>query len=144
MSDEASDRSSAKISIPANPPPITTTVSSLSRSGPGGSIEALSKFDISRSRIATASSMVLRPIALSAMPGIGNVRDTAPAVTTIWSYSCWYGSPTIGVIVATFWAWLIPVTFAATTVVRLRCRRSATTAWRASIEPAATSGRNGW
>ena len=46
------------------------------------------------------------------MPGIGKVRETAPAVTTIWSYSCWYGSPTIGVIVATLFAWLMPVTFA--------------------------------
>ncbi len=64
--------------------------------GPGGSMDALSKFDIRRSRIATASSIVLSPIALSAMPGIGNVRETAPAVTTIWSYSCWYGSPAIG------------------------------------------------
>ena len=119
-SDEASERSSANTSMPAKPPPITTTVSSRSRAAPGGSIDALSKFDIRRSRIATASSIVLRPIALSAMPGIGNVRETAPAVTTIWSYSCWYGSPAIGVIVATLFAWLMPVTFAATTVVRLR------------------------
>jgi hypothetical protein len=34
---------------------------------------------------ATASSIVFRPIAFSAMPGIGKVRETAPAVTTIWS-----------------------------------------------------------
>ena len=32
-----------------------------------------------------ASSMVFRPMASSATPGIGNVRDTAPAVMTIWS-----------------------------------------------------------
>jgi len=38
-----------------------------------------------RSRTATASSIVFRPIAFSAMPGIGKVRETAPAVTTIWS-----------------------------------------------------------
>ena len=74
----------------------TTTVSRRSRSGPAGSVDALSKFDIRRSRIATASSMVFSPIALSAMPGIGKVRETAPAVTTIWSYSSSYGSPTIG------------------------------------------------
>ncbi len=78
------------------------------------------------------------------MPGIGKVRDTAPAVTTIWSYSSSYGSPSSGVIVATLLAWLMPVTLAVTTVVRFRWRRSATTEWRASIEPAATSGRNGW
>lgn len=54
------------------------------------------------------------------MPGIGKVRETAPAVTTIWSYANSYGSPTAGVIVATFSAWLMPVTFAVTTFVRLR------------------------
>ena len=91
-----SERSSANTSMPAKPPPTTTNVSRRSRSGPGGSIDALSKFDIRRSRMATASSIVFRPIALSAMPGIGKVRETAPAVTTIWSYSSSYGSPTIG------------------------------------------------
>ncbi len=75
-----------------------------------------------------ASSMVFRPIALSATPGIGNVRETAPAVTTtIWSYSCSYGSPTGGVIVAVLFAWSMPVTLAVTTLVLLRWRRCATT-----------------
>jgi len=106
--------------MPAKPPPTTTTVSSRSRSGPAGSDAALSKFDMTRSRIATASSIVFSPIALSAIPGIGNVRDTAPAVTTIWSYANSYGSPEGGVIVATFSAWLMFVTFAVTTLVRLR------------------------
>ena len=78
-----SERSSAKTSMPAKPPPTTTKVSRRSRSGPGGRFDALSKFVSTRSRIATASSIVFRPIALSAMPGIGNVRETAPAVTTI-------------------------------------------------------------
>ncbi len=71
--------------MPAKPPPTTTKVSSRSRSGPAGRFAALSKFVRMRSRIATASSMVFRPKASSATPGIGNVRLTEPAVTTIWS-----------------------------------------------------------
>ena len=55
---------------------------------------ALSKLVRMRSRMATASSMVFRPMASSATPGIGNVRETAPAVTTTMSYSSSYGSPT--------------------------------------------------
>ena len=54
------------------------------------------------------------------MPGIGKVRETAPAVTTIWSYSNSYGSPAMGVIVATLPAWLMPETYAATTWVFFR------------------------
>jgi len=45
-------------------------------------IEALSKLVSTRSRIAIASSIVLRPMASSATPGIGKVRETAPAVIT--------------------------------------------------------------
>ena len=97
-----------------------------------------------RSRIATASSIVFSPIAFSAMPGIGKVRETAPAVTTIWSYSSCHGAPTAGVMVATLLAWSMPVTFAVTTRVFFRWRRRPTITWRASISPAATSGRNGW
>ncbi len=59
--------------------------------GAAGSEAALSKFDMTLSRIATASSIVFSPIALSAIPGIGKVRETAPAVTTIWSYANSYG-----------------------------------------------------
>ena len=120
-SEDAYARSSAKTSMPAKPPPTTTTVSRRSRSGPAGRTDALSKFDVRRSRIATASSIVFRPMAFSAMPGIGNVRETAPAVTTIWSYSCVHvSSPAIGVIVAVLVACSMPVTFPAMTVVRLR------------------------
>lgn len=36
------------------------------------------------------------------------------------------------------------VTFAVTTLVFFRWRRCATTEWRGSIDPAATSGRKGW
>ena len=117
---DASERSSANTSMPAKPPPTTTTVNRRSRSGPAGSEAALSKFDMTLSRIATASSIVFSPIALSAMPGIGKVRETAPAVTTIWSYANSYGSPSGGVMVATFWAWLMLVTLAVSTLVRLR------------------------
>ena len=80
-------RSSPKISMPAKPPPTTTKVSRRSRSGPAGRLDALSKLVRTRSRMATASSMFLRPMAWSATPGIGNVRETAPAVTTTMSYS---------------------------------------------------------
>ena len=48
-----------------------------------------------------------------------------------------------GVMVAVRWAWSMPVTFAVITRVFFRWRRNPTTAWRASISPAATSGRNG-
>ncbi len=75
-------RSSPKTSMPAKPPPTTTKVSSRSRSGPAGRLAALAKLSVTRSRIAVASSIVLRPIASSATPGIGKVRETAPAVTT--------------------------------------------------------------
>src|ERR1700712_4570332 len=88
--------------------------------------------------------MFFMPIASSATPGIGNVRETEPAVTTTMSYSMSHGSPTAGVIVATLFAWSTLVTFAVITCVRLRWRRWETTAWRGSIEPDATSGRNGW
>ena len=88
--------------------------------------------------------MFLRPTHSSATPGIGNVRLTAPPVTTTWSYSNSHGSPTGGVMVADFAAWSTFVTRAVITLVRLRWRRWVTTAWRGSIAPAATSGRNGW
>jgi hypothetical protein len=35
--------------------------------------------------MAVASSIVLSPMASSATPGMGKVRETAPAVITIWS-----------------------------------------------------------
>ena len=129
--------------MPAKPPPMTVTESRRSRSGPGGSSEAWSKLEMRRSRIATASSIVLRPIALSATPGIGKVRETAPAVTTMWSYSISHESSVSEVIVAVLLAWSMPDTLAVMMFVWCRCRRCATTACRASIEPAATSGRNG-
>jgi hypothetical protein len=88
--------------MPAKPPPTTTNVSSRSRSGPGGRLAALSKFVSTLSRMATASSIDFSPIALSAMPGIGKVRETAPPVTTTTSYSKSHGSPTSGVMVAVF------------------------------------------
>ena len=62
------------------------------------------------------------------MPGIGKVRETAPPVTTITSYSNSHGSPTSGVIVAVFEAWSMRVTLAVTTFVFFRCRRCDTTA----------------
>ena len=114
--------------MPAKPPPTTTKVSSRSRAGPAGRFAASSKFRTMRSRIATASSIVFRPIASSATPGIGKVRETEPAVTTIWSYVIVQGSPTSGVIVAVFDAWSMPVTFAVMTRARLRCLRWSTTA----------------
>ena len=114
--------------MPAKPPPTTTKVSRRSRSGPAGRFAASSKLRTMRSRIATASSIVFRPIASSATPGIGKVRETEPAVTTIWSYAIVHGSPTAGVISAVFVAWSIFVTFAVMTRVRLRCRRWSTTA----------------
>ena len=78
----ARPRISAKPSMPAKPPPTTTKVSRRCRSSPRGSPAARSKFVIILFRIHTASSTAFRPMALSAMPGIGNVRDTAPIVTT--------------------------------------------------------------
>ena len=126
-SDDANERSSAKTSMPAKPPPTTMTVSRRSRSGPAGIIAALSKLSRSWSRIATASSIVLRPMALSAIPGIGNVRETAPAVTTIWSYVSVKGSPISGVTVADFDAWSMPVILPVRMRVRFRWRRSDTT-----------------
>ncbi len=97
-----------------------------------------------RSRIATASSIVFRPNASSATPGMGKVRLTEPAVTTTWSYERVHGSPRSGVMSTTFAAWSMRVTFAVMTRVRFRCLRWSTTAWRASTEPPTTSGRNGW
>ena len=49
---------------------------------------------------------------MSATPGIGKVRDTAPAVTTTMSYSNWVGSPSSGSIVAILFAWSMLVTLA--------------------------------
>ncbi len=80
-------RISAKTSMPAKPPPTTTKVRRRSRSGPAGSVAARSKLAKMRSRMATASSIVFRPMASSATPGIGNVRETLPAVTTMMSYA---------------------------------------------------------
>ena len=78
----AKDSSSPKASTPANPAPITTTVSSRSRCGwPGGRPAASSKWVSSWSRSAAASSTVFSPIASSAMPGTGGAEGTAPAVT---------------------------------------------------------------
>ncbi len=47
-------------------------------------------------------------------------------------------------MVAVFDAWSMPVTFAVTTLVVRRWRRCETTAWRGSMDPETTSGRNGW
>ena len=47
-------------------------------------------------------------------------------------------------MVAVLFAWSMAVTLAVMTLVDFRCRRSDTTAWRGSMDPAATSGRNGW
>ena len=81
----ASDSSSPNPSTPENPPPTNVTVRSRRRSGPGGSTDARSNAVSSVSRMATASSTCFMPIACSATPGIGNVRVTAPAVTTTTS-----------------------------------------------------------
>ena len=117
------------VSMPAKPPPTTVTVSRRSRSAePAGSDAARSKLSTMRSRTATASSMVFMPIALSAMPAIGKVRDTEPVVTTMWSYSKPNASPVFGVIVAVFVACEMPVTLPAIFAVRFRWRRRATTA----------------
>ena len=71
--------------MPAKPPPMTVKVSRRSRSGPAGRFAASSKFVSSWSRTATASSMFFMPMASSATPGIGKVRDTEPAVTMMMS-----------------------------------------------------------
>ena len=92
-----------------------------------------------RSRIATASSIVFRPKASSATPGMGKVRLTEPAVTTTMSYSIVQSSPTGGETVTVLPAWSMPVTAAVMTCVRFR----STMACRASTEPPTTSGRNG-
>jgi hypothetical protein len=132
------------VSMPAKPPPTTVTVSRRARSAESlGSEAARSKLPTRRSRTATASSMVFMPIALSAMPAIGKVRDTEPVVTTMWSYWNSKGSPTFGVTVAVLAACEMPVTLPAMFAVRLRWRRRATTACRGSIDPEATSGRKG-
>ena len=73
-----------------------------------------------RSRTPTASWMFFIPNALSATPGIGNVRVTDPAVTTRMSYSSVHGSPSSGVKVATFAPESISVMRAGTTRVRFK------------------------
>ena len=128
-SEVANERSSEIDSMPAKPPPTTVTVRSFARSGlPAGSDAARSKLPTMRSRTATASSMVFMPIALSAMPAIGKVRETEPVVTTMWSYANSKGSPSVGVTVAVFVACEMPVTLPAMFAVRFRWRRRATTA----------------
>jgi hypothetical protein len=54
----------------------------------------------SRSRIATASSTCLSPIASSAIPGVGKVLVTAPAVMTMASYGSCCSGPSAGRTVA--------------------------------------------
>ena len=53
-------------------------------------------------------------------------------------------SPTAGVISTVFVAWSIFVTFAVMMRERFRWLRWSTTAWRGSMAPPTTSGRNGW
>ena len=63
---------------PGGPPPATTKVSQASRSGPGGSVSAISKAPNSRRRIDSASSRVFIPGAHWAYSLVAEVRLLHP------------------------------------------------------------------
>ena len=141
----AMSSSSEMVSTPAKPPPTTTTVRARRRASGSSSTDATSIRSSTQLRTETASSTVFMPIATSARPGIGNARVTAPAPRMISSYFSSKGSPlSMGSTVAVRSAWLTETTCPGINSVSRRCWRSGTVALRPSIEPAATSGRNGW
>ena len=132
-------------SMPAKPPPTTTKVSARARSTGSVMSEPASIRSSTPLRRATASSMVFRPMPLSASPLIGNVRVIAPAATTTSKYgTSKVAPPSAGATTAVRLAWSIDVTRPWMSSVCLRCLRCETTAWRASMLPPATSGRKGW
>ncbi len=90
-------------------------------------------------RRCTASATVLKPTACSARPGTGSVRDTEPGASTSTSY----GTATVPSTVATRRPVSTPVTRPVITSQPRSTLRSGTRC-RGSIQPAATSARNGW
>ena len=73
------------VSMPAKPPPTSTKVRALRRSGPSSIWEAALIRSKTQLRTATASSMDFMPIADSPSPGMGKARVTEPAASTISS-----------------------------------------------------------
>ncbi|CNJ14212.1 Uncharacterised protein [Mycobacterium tuberculosis] len=141
----AMSSSSEMVSTPAKPPPTMTKVRARRRASASLSMDATSMRSRTQLRTETASSMVFRPIATSARPGIGNARVTAPAPRTISSYFSSKGSPlSVGSTIAVRFAWSMERTRPGISSVSRRCWRSGTVALRPSMEPAATSGRKGW
>ena len=88
--------------------------------------------------------MVLNAMPCSASPGIGSVRATEPGATTSTSkpsaVTCAVGQLDVTSRVGV----ADRVTRPVSTWHLRSTRRSGTTTWRGSIEPAAASGRNGW
>ncbi len=73
---------SAMVSTPAKPPPMTTKVRALRRIASSVVDSALSSCAMTWLRRLIASSTVFMPMPCSARPGIGKVRETEPVATT--------------------------------------------------------------
>ena len=136
--------SSASASTPAYPPPTTMNVSSRRRSAGSIVVSAASSRDSTWLRRKMASPMVLNAMPCSASPGIGSVRATEPGATTSTSKPSAVTWPSASSTVTSRSALLIDVTRPVSTWHLRSTRRSGTTTWRGSMEPAAASGRNGW
>ncbi|MDI2023646.1 hypothetical protein PJL18_04194 [Paenarthrobacter nicotinovorans] len=113
---------SVRHSMPAKPPPTTTKVNALARSAGSVMVEAASMRSRTLLRSATASSMVFRPMPLSARPLMGKVRVMAPAAITTSKYGISKGSPpSEGATTAVRLAWSMPVTRPWMSSVCFRC-----------------------
>ena len=76
---------SAIASMPAKPPPMKANVSMRLRRSWSQVDDATSIRLMTWLRTAMASSTFLKPIAFSARPGMGSVRETEPRPTIRWS-----------------------------------------------------------
>ena len=81
----AMSSTSPMASMPAKPPPTKTKVSMRLRSSASHVDAAMASWLSTRLRSAVASSMCLKPMPISARPGIGSTRATEPRPTTRWS-----------------------------------------------------------